>query len=372
MADIEQGGQGSVSGGPDKEKEKKARADYNKDGTTDERDLDLQKYDKDKDGKLDKKERQEYEREQEREFSRDRLEADLMNSQFSWAWKLIKSDPELSELWKKAIDKGWNSARFQAALMNSDWFRENDGYRRTIMAQEKTDPETFKRRLEGAVAKIRDDLAKLGINISEIPDSRLQQMGRNFLYLGFDQGQNESVYQDWLGGNFVKMRNNNRGIAGAALSNQDQLTAVLLANGFNPENERWASWIDSTVNSIALGDMQLSDAQSYVRERAATLYPVFGERIRQGQNVEDLAAAYYEIYADTLEVNPSEISLRDPYIREALQGVDPETGKPRAMGLWDFQKRLKADDRWQYTKQANSMADGFANDILQMFGFVGS
>ena len=356
----------------DKDKDKKkARADYNNDGVTDERDLEYQEFDKDKDGKLSPRERAAYDKSKEKEFNRDRLEADLMNSEFSWAWKLIKSVPELEELWEKAIADGWLGARFKAALMNSTWFKENDGYRRTILALEKTDPETYQRRLDGAVAKIRDDLAKMGIRITDIPESRLKQMGRNFLLLGFDQGQNENVYQDWLGGNFLKMRGNDREIAGAALSNQDSLTALLLANGFDPNSESWAGWIESSVNSIALGDMQLTDAQSHIRQQAATLYPIFAERILQGESVQDIAAAYFELYADTLELNPSEISLRDPYMIEALQGVDPETGQPRAMGLWDFQKKLRKDDRWQYTKQANAMADGFANDILSMFGFVG-
>ena len=369
MAVPQQGGNGQASGGPNKPE--KARADYNNDGATNDADLEYQKYDKDKDGKLSDKERKAYDRTQEGEFNRDRLEADLMNSEFSWAWKLIKSVPELQDLWELAIKEGWAGARFKAKLMDSDWFQENDGYRRTILALEKTDPETYQRRLDGAVAKIRDDLAATGIRITDIPDARISQMARNFLLLGFDQGQNENVYQDWLGGNFLKMRDNDKDIAGAALSNQDSLTALLLANGFDPTSEAWAGWIESSVNSIALGDMQLTDAQSHVREQAATLYPIFGERIRQGESVQDIAAAYFQLYADTLELNPSEISLRDPYMIEALQGVDPETGKPRAMGLWDFQKALRKDDRWQYTKQANSMADGLASDILETFGFVG-
>jgi len=369
MASPQQGGKGEASGGPNKVE--KPRADYNNDGATNDKDLDYQKYDKDKDGKLSDGERKAYDRDQESEFNRDRLEADLMNSEFSWAWKLIKSVPELQDLWEQAIKEGWQGARFKAKLMDSDWFQENDGYRRTILALEKTDPETYQRRLDGAVAKIRDDLAKMGIRITDIPDTRISQMGRNFLLLGFDQGQNENVYQDWLGGNFLKMRDNDKAIAGDALSNEDSLTALLLANGFDPSSEAWKGWIKNTVNSIAVGDMQLTDAQSKVREQAATMYPVFAERIRQGESVQDIAAAYFQVYADTLEVNPSEISLRDPYMIEALQGVDKETGKPVAMGLWDFQKALRKDDRWQYTKQANAMADGLASDILQTFGFVG-
>lgn len=370
MAEVQQGGKGQASGGPNEPE--KPRADYNNDGSTNQKDLAYQEFDKDKDGKLDKSERNAYEESREKEFNRDRLQADLMNSEFAWAWKLIRSVPELEELWRQAINKGWNAARFKAKLMGSDWFQENDGYRRTILALEKTDPETYQRRLDGAVAKIRDDLAAMGIDIEGVPLARLQQMGKKFLTLGFDQGQNENVYQDWLGASFTRMRDSGRDIAGQALSNQESLKALLLANGFDPDSQAWSGWIESTVNKIAVGDMQISDAQARVREQAATLYPVFADRIRQGESVQDVAAAYFQIYSDTLELNPSEIKLTDPYLRQALQGIDEESGKPRAMGLWDFQKMLRKDDRWQYTKQANAMADEYASDILQMFGFVGS
>lgn len=315
---------------------------------------------KDKDGKN-----------KESKFNRDRLESDLMNSEFAWAWKVIKTSPELKKLWDKAIEEGWQGPRFQAALMNSDWFQENDGYKRTIEALEKTDPATYKVRLESAVSKVRDDLAKKGISLEGIDPEELNRLGRNFLILGFDQGRNAEAYNDWLGASFVSMRGAGRKIVGNALTNQDALNALLLANGFDPNNSRWQGYVSDTVNKIALGDMSIEDAQSFVREQAATMYPVFSDRIRQGQNVQDIAAAYYQIYADTLELNPDEIKLTDPYMRAALQDVDKETGKPQAMSLWDFQKMLRKDERFQYTKQANQAADGLAASILSMFGFVG-
>ena len=58
-------------------------------------------------------------------------------------------------------------------------------------------------------------------------------------------------------------------------------------------------------------------------------------------------------------------------MRSALQGIDESSGQPKAMGLWEFQKMLRKDDRFRYTKQANQMADGLASSILSMFGFVG-
>lgn len=363
---------------------KKPRADYNDDGKINKKDLEYQAFDEDRDGKLDKGEQRAYKKSQREDLNRDRLEGDLMNSEFAWAWKVIKMNPELKELWDKAISQGWQASRFQAALMNSDWFQENDGYKRTIEALERTDPATYQRRLESAMSKVKDDLIEMGIAAEALAPEKLRWLGRKFLVLGFDQGRNVESYNDWLGSTFVGFRaptsdattppgdgTDGADIGGSALVNQNSLNALLLANGFDPNSKSWQSYVSNAVDKIALKDMTIDDARSFIREQAATLYPVFSDRILQGQNVQDIAAAYFQIYADTLELSPNEIRLTDPYMRSALQDVNKETGKPQAMSLWDFQKILRQDERFQYTKQANQAADGLAANILSMFGFVG-
>ena len=83
-----------------------------------------------------------------------------------------------------------------------------------------------------------------------------------------------------------------------------------------------------------------------------------------------IAEPYINLMAQTLELSPTAITLNDPYIREALMGID-EKGNPKPMGLWDFQKRLKNDPRWIKTQQASNDIASTATDNLQIFGLRG-
>lgn len=331
---------------------------------------DEKKYDEkdtNKDGKVSKKEQADWDR---KNMTRDRLEADLMQSEFAWAWKLISSDDELNELWNKAINKGWTTDRFTAALMGTDFYQENDGFKRTNATQKSVDPATWQTRLEGAKAQIRDDLAEMGIDVTQVPEGRWEKMAERYLNLGFDTNAagRAAAYQDWLSTRMSNFMDKDFDLAGAAASNRDSLTAYLIQNGFDPSLDRWTEWVEDRVKGIASGDMQMSDAQSAIRQQAATKYRGFSDRILAGETVQDVASGYLELMADTFEIDPNSIQLKDPYIQQALMG-DAETGTP--MGLWDFQKQLRQDERWQYTKQANNQASGLARSVLEMFGFVG-
>jgi hypothetical protein len=69
--------------------------------------------------------------------------------------------------------------------------------------------------------------------------------------------------------------------------------------------------------------------------------------------------------ASVLEIqDPNSISLSDPVLRSAItpQGE---------MNLYDYQKALRKDNRWQYTQQANEEVASATQQVLKDFGFMG-
>ena len=68
--------------------------------------------------------------------------------------------------------------------------------------------------------------------------------------------------------------------------------------------------------------------------------------------------------AATLELSPEAISLNDPILRSAL-------GPEKEMTMYDFQKALRKDPRWQYTNNAKEDVFQSVNRVLQDFGFQG-
>jgi hypothetical protein len=90
-----------------------------------------------------------------------------------------------------------------------------------------------------------------------------------------------------------------------------------------------------------------------------------------GVDARELASGYINVMSETFEIMPNDISLDDPYIRQALTTTD-DKGNARPVGLWEFQQKLRNDPRWMGTKQAEDEISGIANDVLKMFGFVGA
>jgi hypothetical protein len=68
--------------------------------------------------------------------------------------------------------------------------------------------------------------------------------------------------------------------------------------------------------------------------------------------------------ASLLELNPDSISLNDPLLRSAIQG-------DKEMPIYEFQRALRKDPRWQYTDNARETVSNGLTQVLKDFGFQG-
>jgi hypothetical protein len=84
----------------------------------------------------------------------------------------------------------------------------------------------------------------------------------------------------------------------------------------------------------------------------------------QGVDLATVYDPYKRTMAQILEINPNSISLDDPTLRSAI--------KPEGeMSIYDYQRTLKKDPRWQYTDNARSEVADIASTVLKDFGFQG-
>jgi hypothetical protein len=84
----------------------------------------------------------------------------------------------------------------------------------------------------------------------------------------------------------------------------------------------------------------------------------------QGVDLNTVYQPYKQVMATTLEINPNTITLDDPTLRAAI-------GPDKEMTLYDYQRSLRKDPRWQYTNNARSEAADVATQVLKDFGFMG-
>ena len=86
--------------------------------------------------------------------------------------------------------------------------------------------------------------------------------------------------------------------------------------------------------------------------------------IDDGIDLETIYAPYKNTMASVLEVNPNTISLNDATLRGAI-------GPDKEMSIYDFQRALRKDPRWQYTNNAREEVSDVALKVLRDFGFQG-
>jgi len=124
------------------------------------------------------------------------------------------------------------------------------------------------------------------------------------------------------------------------------------------------------ATSIVAGRIDPDTAYNTIRESAANAFPALGEKIKQGINVKTLADPYIQSMSNILEIPDTGIDLFDPKIRSAMAFTTPD-GKVGTKSIYDFEKELRQDPRWQYTNNARQQASSVATTVLKDFGFMG-
>jgi len=84
--------------------------------------------------------------------------------------------------------------------------------------------------------------------------------------------------------------------------------------------------------------------------------------LNEGVDLDAIYSPYRNLMASILELNPESIDLKDPTLRLAF-GPDKETT------IYDFEKALRKDYRWQYTDNARRDVSNVALKVLRDFGF---
>ena len=82
----------------------------------------------------------------------------------------------------------------------------------------------------------------------------------------------------------------------------------------------------------------------------------------QGIDLDTIYSPYKNLMASILELNPESIDLKDPTLRSAI-------GPDKEMPIYDFEKALRKDYRWQYTDNAKRDVSNVALKVLRDFGF---
>lgn len=315
----------------------------------------------------------------------------LANAQsaFGGIDEIFNSDEELRALLRRAVGDPnkvgdeYKVERFVSELENTNWFKTNAGPIRQRGF--------YKRQYEALEKQLKQDDPKYKEKLAEL--RRTSEWGRGLQdtietvneyvtqLLGFgalDDATIASIASDIYGyaneDDAVKIRNAVLGAArygkGAVIGGQagevlTDLRSIASANGFDLDKQ-FATDLPTWLDRIAKGESP-ETYKKIIRDAAKTAFGVsdrVGALMDQGVNLDTIYSPYKNVMAAVLEINPQMVTLKDL----ADKGV---FGAKEEMNLYDFQKLLRKDSRWQYTQNAREEVSSSVLNVLRDFGFQG-
>ena len=299
---------------------------------------------------------------------------------------IFTANPALKDILVKAVDQDWDEAKFLAAAQQTPWWQQNSASIRTRIIDKakydelrgqgldvsKTDyaldANTIKRR-------IKDIAQRKGANLSEEQlDSLTAQAYSGFL-------ENDTTALNQLVAPYIgkvpAILKGATGVSstytGEALQNYQTLQNIARQNGFKltdilpkvSELTAGGNLEDAVLRKLALGELDVNAIAQNARLLAAAGQPQYvRDLLNQGYDLADVYAPYRDAMSKALEISPDQIELSDPTLRMGISDKGD-------INLYDYQKMLRNDTRWQYTKQARDEVAGATRQILQDFGFMG-
>ena len=141
-----------------------------------------------------------------------------------------------------------------------------------------------------------------------------------------------------------------------------QLTETANANGldiavFGDDINTWADRVENGENINIFKNLIRKTAKIGLPDKVGVL-------LDEGVDLNAIYSPYKNLMARVLEINPDSIKLDDPTLRSAI-------GPEKEMPIYEFERALRRDPRWQYTDTARQEVSDVALEVLRDFGFAG-
>lgn len=292
--------------------------------------------------------------------------------------------PSLGDLLEKFVTGKIKTAeRFAAEIRNDIWWRQNSEVIRNRYLQSfNYEDLKNKGQLTGSTAfenDIRTISEKIQKRAQDLFGSKIQdeeaveKIAKDLYIYNLENSENEINQRiaKFIRPTFAKVGDiTTEGFGGQAKANYDALYGVARANGFKLEDivpripGQPKATTTSILQDIATGKLDVNRIQDDIRRMASAGQSDYvKDLLAQGYNLDQIYAPYRTRMAQILEIeDPMSIDITDPALRMGI----PKDGD---INMFDYEKALRKDSRWQYTQNAREEVDKVLDTVLRDFGF---
>jgi hypothetical protein len=121
--------------------------------------------------------------------------------------------------------------------------------------------------------------------------------------------------------------------------------------------------------SVSAGQLDERDAFTFIKEQyVKRMYPNWAREVDMGLTIKELASPMMQYAADRLGVDPSQINVFDPSVKQFLKEMNPE-GELSKTGFNRMNDIIEQHPYWQYSPDAAEKLGAIQSQIMQEFGF---
>jgi hypothetical protein len=213
---------------------------------------------------------------------------------------------------------------------------------------------------EGGTKDLRQSIADralaLGVTLAE---TDVDDITNNALSMGI--GASSSLVDKLIRAKFTYTPG--KAVGGAAGGALGQLKATAAANGLDFDKQ-FGTQAQTWLSKILQGE-DPNTFKNIIRQTAKLGLPEkVGALLDLGVDLEAIYSPYKNVMASVLEINPQTIGLDDKTLRSAI-------GPDKEMTIYDWERALRKDARWQYTNNARQEVSSIGLNVLQQLGFQG-
>jgi hypothetical protein len=213
---------------------------------------------------------------------------------------------------------------------------------------------------EGGAKDLRQSIADRAVALGvPLAETDVDDIVNNALSLGL--GASSALVDKLIRAKFTYSPG--KAVGGAAGGALASLKATAAANGLNFDTQFGANAQD-WLSRILQGE-DPNTFKSIIRQTAKLGLPdKVASLLDLGVDLDTIYSPYKNVMASVLEINPQTIGLDDKTLRSAI-------GPDKEMSIYDWERSLRKDPRWQYTNNARSETSDAVIKVLQDFGFRG-
>ena len=300
----------------------------------------------------------------------------------------IRQFPQLRDFFRQAVAEQWDAQKIRRELIKpdnpwSEWYGAKSPYWKAGFAAQfgpDATPGEWDTKINQALEAIDAAAEDKGVVLTE---QERQNLARRWWYSEWrtDNDALLSWMQQRRATKEQQGTNVTDGVADPLLpanrnSKIRELAALAEAYGLSYDNDTLGMWADSILDPKKnVNRIQDTKFTELLVQDSRSRYAGFGDQISADMSLRQIAGGYISEMSRLLELSPGDIRLTpegmNPLLQRALTDVDPETGKPRRIPLWEFSKQIRQSDDWQMTDNARDTYMSAASKFARALGLAG-